>query len=174
MNLAEKPSVESPVEPAPSTLPRIPELVLRADLVPVAKRGLFALIATIGWLLWLYLLLPLGALLAWWFGYQRLELFVLSNPGKTIETLQIYSIVILAGGLLFIFWAVYNWMRFRGKDRRGSPAPVDAERIGGSFHIPGEWVLRAQHSSRLVFHFNDHADITAIASEAPPPPPTVI
>lgn len=173
MSLAESTPLESAVEPNQTARPRIPELIQRADLVPATKRGILAVIAAIGWALWIYLLLPLGALLAWWFGYQRLDLFVLADPQKTMATLQIYSIIILAGGLLFIFWAMYNWIRFHGKDRRSTPTSVDAERIGHSFHVPGEWVMRAQNSPRLVFHFSADGEITAIANDEPDKKPTV-
>lgn len=156
--------MSTPVEPTPTDpgLPRIPELVQRVDLVPLAKRGLLAAIATLGWALWIYLLLPLGALLAWWFGYQRLDIFVLSEPSKTLHTLHLYALIILAGGVLFIFWASYNWLRFHGVDRRAAPKPVDAERIGETFQISTAAVQQAQGAHRLVFHYDDHGNIIDI------------
>ncbi|WP_407275517.1 poly-beta-1,6-N-acetyl-D-glucosamine biosynthesis protein PgaD [Halothiobacillus sp. DCM-1] len=144
--------------------PRIPELIQRHDLVPVAKRGVLTLIATVGWALWIYMLLPLGALLAWWFGYQRLDIFVLAEPGKTLATLTLYSLIILLAGLLFVFWAVYNWLRFRGMDRRNAPKPVGAEEIAQAFHLPRESVQLAQGSAHLIFHFAEDGHITRVTA----------
>lgn len=156
-----------------NTLPRVPEIIQRPDLVPIAKRGVLALIAAVGWALWLYLLLPLGALLAWWFGYQRVDLFVLTNPSKTLETIHIYALIILAGGLLFIFWAVYNWLRFRGMDRRNAPKPVGSEDIGQAFHLPRESVQLAQGGTNLVFHYSDEGEITRITASGVRAPPQI-
>ena len=158
-----------PEQTTPAPLPRIPEIIQRADLIPATKRGILALIAAAGWALWFYLLLPLGALLAWWFGYQRLDLFVLADPGKTLQNLQIYALIILAGGLLFILWAVYNWMRFRGMDRRGAPRSVGTEEIGQAFHIPRESVQLAQGSAHLVFFFSEDGHITRVTASNQPP-----
>lgn len=147
--------------------PRIPEIIHRPDLVTVSKKGTMALVAAIGWLIWLYLISPLTALLAWWFGYQRLNIFVLSDPVHTMQTLIIYSMVIAAGGAMFILWAVYNWLRFRDHDRRGAPAPATTAEIASAFTIPPQSVLNAQDGKILLFSFDDHGQITSIHHAMP-------
>ncbi|OZB84036.1 MAG: poly-beta-1,6-N-acetyl-D-glucosamine biosynthesis protein PgaD, partial [Halothiobacillus sp. 13-55-253] len=67
--------------------PRIPAIIKRPDLVNPAKRSILTIIAAIGWILWIYLIMPLAAVLAWWFGYQRLDLFILVDPVRTAQTL---------------------------------------------------------------------------------------
>lgn len=145
--------------------PRIPEIIRRPDLVDTPKKGALALIALIGWVLWLYLLMPLGALLAWWFGYQRLDFFILSNPIRTIETLKIYFLIISLGGLLFILWATYNWLRFRRMDRRGAPPKADAAAIGQAFLIEPTDVEIAQAGKVLAFDFDEHGQIIQIEAD---------
>ncbi|HQT44288.1 MAG TPA: PgaD family protein, partial [Halothiobacillus sp.] len=93
----------------PIVRPRIPEIIHRPDLIDAAKKGTLTLVATIGWLIWLYMLMPLAAMLAWWFGYQRMDIFVLTDPAQTIQTLVAFSVIISLGGIMFILWAVYNW-----------------------------------------------------------------
>lgn len=144
--------------------PRIPEIIKRPDLLNTTKKGILAVIAAIGWILWIYLLLPLGAVLAWWFGYQRLDIFILIDPARTIQTLQIYAIIIAIGGLLFIFWATYNWLRFRRVDRRGAPPMADAVAISQAFHIQPSDVEAAQGGKTLAFNFDDHGQIIQIES----------
>lgn len=121
-----------------------------------------ALIATIGWMIWLYLISPLSALFAWWFGYNRMNLFVLSDPAHTIRTLMLYAMVIAAGGALFILWAVYNWLRFRRVDRRRVPETATEADIASAFAIPTQAVLDARGGKVLAFNFDDHGQIVGI------------
>ncbi len=150
--------------------PRIPEIIHRPDLIDATKRGALALIATTGWLIWLYLLMPLAAVVAWWFGYQRLDIFVLKDPARTLETLAIFSIIISLGGAAFILWAIYNWLRFRHHDRRGAPPLADAIAIAQGFTIQPAAVLLAQHEKIINFSFDDHGQITAINPKSVPQP----
>ncbi len=142
--------------------PRIPEIIHRPDLLDATKRGALAAIATAGWLIWLYFLMPLAALVAWWFGYQRMDLFVLKDPARTLETLAVFSIIISLGGAAFILWAVYNWLRFRHHDRRGAPPRADALAIAQGFAIEPDAVRLAQSEKIIDFCFDDHGQITAI------------
>ncbi|ANJ67207.1 poly-beta-1,6-N-acetyl-D-glucosamine biosynthesis protein PgaD [Halothiobacillus diazotrophicus] len=142
--------------------PRIPEIIHRPDLVTASRKGVMALIATIGWMIWLYLISPLSALFAWWFGYDRMNLFVLSDPAHTIRTLMLYAMVIAAGGALFILWAVYNWLRFRRVDRRRVPETATEADIASAFAIPTQSVLDARGGKVLAFNFDDHGQIMDI------------
>lgn len=146
--------------------PRIPEIIKRPDLLNSTKKGILAVIAAIGWILWIYLLLPLGAALAWMFGYQRLDIFILIDPVKTIQTIQIYALIIAAGGMLFIFWATYNWLRFRRVDRRGAPPMADAVAISEAFHIQPSDVERAQGGKILALDFDDHGQIIQVETDS--------
>ncbi len=143
-------------------IPRVPQIILRPDLIHSPRKELFMLIATIGWAIWLYVISPFFALLAWLFGYQRLDMFILDNPARTIETLQIYAIAITLGGLIFVLWASYNWLRFRLSHRRGVAQTATAGDIGLSFGLTEEQVLFAQQHNTLTFHFNDEGQITQI------------
>ncbi|MHB9020552.1 MAG: poly-beta-1,6-N-acetyl-D-glucosamine biosynthesis protein PgaD [Halothiobacillus sp.] len=154
---------------APIVRPRIPEIVHRPDLVQASKKGTLALIAAVGWLIWLYMLMPLATVLAWSFGYQRMDIFVLTDPAGTMQTLATFSLIISAGGIVFILWAVYNWLRFRHNDRRGSPPPADSRAIALAFAIPSESVHAAQKEKTLDFRFNDDGQITGIEPHIPAP-----
>ena len=143
-------------------LPRIPQIILRPDLINSPRKELFMLVATIGWAIWLYVLSPFFALVAWIFGYQRFNMFILDDPSRTIVTLQIYAIAIIIGGLIFILWASYNWLRFRFSHRRGVAQTATAGDIGLSFGLTEDQVLFARQHNTLTFHFNDEGAITKI------------
>ena len=145
--------------------PRIPAIIKRPDLVNPAKRTILAIIATIGWILWMYLIMPLAAVLAWWLGYQGLDLFILLDPLRTAQTLRIYAIIIAAGGLLFIFWATYNWLRFRRVDRRGAPPMADAKAISQTFLIEPYEVKKAQSGKVVAFDFDEYGQIIQVETD---------
>lgn len=142
--------------------PRIPAIIKRPDLVNTTKKSVLAIISALGWILWIYLLMPLASVLAWWFGYQRLDLFVLIDPVSTVHTLKIYAIIIALGGTMFIFWAIYNWMRFRRMDRRGAPPIIGATAISQAFLIEPADVKKAQAGKVLAFDFDEHGQIIGI------------
>lgn len=121
-----------------------------------------ALLAAIGWLISLYLISPLTALFAWWFGYQRLNIFIFSDPQHTMKTLILYSMIIAAGGITFILWAIYNWLRFRGLHRRGVPDPTTEEDMATAFHISPQSIRTARNGKVVAFNFDDHGQITGI------------
>ena len=150
--------------------PRIPEVIHRPDLLDLAKRSTLAMIATTGWLIWLYLLMPLAAVVAWWFGYQRLDLFVLKDPERTLETITVFSILIGLGGTAFIVWALYNWFRFRHRDRRTAAARADVTAIAQDFIIPTDAVVLAQCAKIVDFNFDDTGQITGINAKPLPDP----
>ncbi|MEQ1669053.1 MAG: poly-beta-1,6-N-acetyl-D-glucosamine biosynthesis protein PgaD, partial [Sulfuriferula sp.] len=135
--------------------PRIPQIILRPDLIHSPRKELFMVVAAIGWAIWLYVISPFFALLAWLFGYQRIDMFILDDPARTLITLQVYAIVITIAGLIFIFWASYNWLRFRLTHRRGLAQTATAGDIGLSFGLTEAQVLFAQQHNTLTFHFND-------------------
>ncbi|NOT17033.1 MAG: poly-beta-1,6-N-acetyl-D-glucosamine biosynthesis protein PgaD [Sulfuriferula sp.] len=142
--------------------PRIPQIITRPDLINSPKKELFVAIAIAGWLVWLYVVMPVFALIAWWFGYQRLDIFILSNPARTVETIQTYALAILAGGAVFIIWATYNWARFRLSSRRGSAPLATPGDIGLVFGLTEAQVVTAQSLKTQIYYFNDEGHITNI------------
>lgn len=142
--------------------PRIPEIVHRPDLVGVTSKGLFAALGAAGWAIWLHMLSPLAAALAWWFGYRRFEAYVFADAVRTGQTLRIYGMVVGAAGSVFIFWSLYNWMRFRGRDRRRAPASVPPGEIGRAFSISEETVLAAQRGKVVIFDFDEDGRILQV------------
>ncbi|BBP02474.1 poly-beta-1,6-N-acetyl-D-glucosamine biosynthesis protein PgaD [Sulfuriferula nivalis] len=142
--------------------PRIPEIIHRPELINFPLREVFTVIAAIGWVIWLYIISPLFALLAWLFGYNQFTSYVLDDPLHTLETLQIYSYAVLAGGSLFILWGSYNWLRFRTSQRRGLAQIASPGDIGLSFGLTEEQVKFAQQNKSLNFYYNDEGAIIAI------------
>lgn len=142
--------------------PRTPAIIHRPDLAPPVKRGILAVIAASGWALWFYLIAPLLALVAWVFGYDRLQIYLLGDPKKTLYTFEAYGLIIAAAGALFLAWAIYNWMRFRRVDRRRAPPVVTTGELAMALEIEHETILTARDAQVMTFTFNNEGQVTSI------------
>lgn len=142
--------------------PRIPQIVRRPDLVAMTSKGLYTALGAAGWFVWLHMLSPLAAALAWWFGYRRFEAYVVADAVRTEHTLRLYGFAVGAAGGLFILWSLYNWFRFRGRDRRRAPTSASPVEIGHAFSIAEETVLAAQRGKIVIFDFDEDGRILEV------------
>lgn len=114
---------------------QLPDIINRPDLQSRWQRGWFAALAAAGWLIWLYLFAPILSLLGWLFGAQRFSQYVLFTQEHTVRTVLIYALIILVAGVFFLGWAIYNYLRFRGEDRREPPVAVTNAQMAEAFRI---------------------------------------
>jgi len=147
--------------------PRTPKIIHRPDLTPPVRRGILGLIAVIGWALWFYLLAPLSALLAWMFGYGQTQTYLLDDPIRTLATMKIYGLVIAAAGLIFLSWAIYNWLRFGGMDRRKPPKTAGVEDMAEDMAIQPTQVIQARDAKNMTFCYDEEGNITGITTNSP-------
>lgn len=146
---------------------RLPEHIYRPDLQSRVHRGMFAVLSTLGWLVWLYLFAPLLSLVAWALGYRQLDVYVLSSTPHMVLTLGLYVGAIVVAGLLLVLWAVYNLMRFGSKDRR-SPAPAISQGdLAHAFRIDENQLERLQAGKVLRLHHDADGHITDVETVVP-------
>jgi len=150
--------------------PRIPRIIYRPQLIPPVRRGILGLISVIGWATWFYLLEPLLGLLAWIFGYKQAHTYLLDDPIKTLATIEMYAWIIIASTLVFLSWAIYNWLRFGGMDRRKPPRPVGIEEIAKDIKIEPTRVAQARRGKNLTFTYDEDGNITGIVINPPHTP----
>jgi biofilm PGA synthesis protein PgaD len=76
------------------------------------------------WILWFYLWVPLITLAGWWFQIRLFEQEMVMVEGfdAFLEVLPTFIAVIFALTGTLGFWALYNYQRFKGIDRR-KPVP---------------------------------------------------
>ena len=124
------------------------------------------------WVFWIYLWLPLLALLAWTLGVQQAYeyMIVLDGLRDVVRLLLIYGMVIgLLGGTL-IAWAVYNILRFSGVERRVPRPPITSAEIARDFGFDPIDVERWQDARTVqVTHDEDgrivRVDISVAAAQ---------
>jgi len=135
-----------------------PLIIERPDLQSRHQRVVSTGMTVVFWGLWVYLWLPLVALLGWAFGIERFydEMIRLEGLGRVLELLGWYALVItvLAGSL--VLWATYNYLRFRGVDRRKAPHPVGLDRVAAFARVePAQLLLWQQVRVMTILHDED-------------------
>ena len=126
-------------------------LIERADLQSPPQRTLYGVLTLVFWAFFIYLWVPVLALLAWALGVQQAYKYMVVFGGyrAVIDLLALYSLVILALGGGLVLWAVYNILRFRNVEKRTAALPVTPTEIGEHFGQEPASVARWQSEQRL-------------------------
>lgn len=141
---------------------RLPRIIHRPDLQSRAQRSVFALLSGIGWMLWLYLFLPLATIASWIFGVRRFDAYVLDSQSHSWASLTIYVITIALAGAALLTWAFYNYRRFRHADRRQPALALTAERLALSFGVNSAQVTELQSRRRVTLTHDAHGNIVGM------------
>ncbi len=140
-------------------------IIERPDLQSTRQAVAYASLTAAFWALWLYLWLPLLALLAWSLGIEQAYKYmvVLGGYRDVVRLLAVYGLVILLLGGLLITWAVYNILRFRGVENRSANLEITPAEIARDFGMDQISVEKWQREKFLnVTHDND-ARILSVA-----------
>ncbi len=117
------------------------------------------------WVLWFFLWVPVATLLAWYLGYHLVyfEMFTLQGYKQVIHDFVMFIIsVAIMGGSLAI-WAAYNFIRFKGNDRRTKPQTVTLEDQAEFFGIDSDLLRKYRQASYVRVSFDDNGKITDLS-----------
>lgn len=138
---------------------KVPQIINQPQLVPTPQKSLLAFIALIGWLVWFYFFSPLLTLLLWLFGYKRFNDYIIYEWKITLHNLKEYEIIFIVTATIFIAWALYNWLRFKNKNRRNGSKKVSTADIANFFQLTEQEVKNLQQSKRIILYFDDQGKI---------------
>jgi biofilm PGA synthesis protein PgaD len=147
---------------------RRPLIIERPDLQTGGQRWLYLALTIAFWLFYLYLWLPLITLAGWAFGLWRgYDVFVFQEGYRSLaEILLWYALGISAFSGALVAWAIYNWLRFRGKERRKATRPIGLVEQARYFGvIPYELGAWRRASVVSVTH-DPHGRIVAVTAFA--------
>ncbi len=128
------------------------------------QRYASVLLTFIFWGVWFFLWIPIATLIAWYFGFTLLyfEMFEMGGfETATQDFIRFLIVVACLGGSLAI-WASYNYLRFRGVDRRAAQKPVSQEQIGDFFKIEYSILKKAKHAKLVSVSFDEDGKIIDI------------
>ena len=132
--------------------------------MPKGRRILNSSIAGSFWAVWLYLWAPLSTATAWGFGAHTFmrQMDALKGFFALEQTL---IITLLAAGVpcaALIGWALYNWARFGGIERRKPQPCVDVDTLAHAHRVDATDLAVWQSAKRLVVHHDDMANVVSV------------
>jgi biofilm PGA synthesis protein PgaD len=139
-------------QPGPRHPALISPLIERPDLQSPRSRTMYGVLTALFWTLWLYLWLPVLALLAWALGLQQAYKYmvVLGGYQEVLRVVGLYLLVILGLGGGLMAWAAYNILKFRDAGQREAALPVTPGEIGRHFGQDAGAVAAWQAGRRLL------------------------
>jgi len=149
-------------------------LIERPDLQSPRQRTLYGALTLSFWAFWIYLWLPVLALLAWVLGVQQAYKYmvVLGGYVDVLRLAGFYGVVILLLGGGLAVWATYNIARYGDVEHRRQAHPVELAEIVRYFGQEEASVTRWHNERRLyVMHDADgrisHVEVLAEDGQAP-------
>ncbi len=118
------------------------------------QRLVFGSMTAVFWALWIYLWLPILALVGWALGFKIAYYQMIVKDGYIglLELLGLYALVIFALGAALLAWAYYNYFRFRGVERRKPRPPVGIDDLSQRYLIAPEILHSWTSARRIVLH----------------------
>lgn len=142
------------------------ELIIdRPGLQTKRQRLLFGSMTLVFWALWIYLWLPVLALLGWALGFKIAYYEMVTKNGYVgvLQVLGWFITIIVCLGASLLVWAYYNYTRFHGNPRRRRVAPSTSPSLSERYGISPESLSRWQGERRLVLYHD--ADGKLIGTE---------
>lgn len=128
------------------------------------QRTLYALITLAFWVLWAYLWQPLLDFFGWAVGLSAYR--QAGTPQEDylglLHLFGIYTLVIAVLGGSLVLWALYNYLRFRGADRRRPRPAVNAADQGLHYTLDPDELRGWQQERRLVIHHDEHSNVIGV------------
>lgn len=133
-------------------------IIDRSDLQPPALRAFFNVLTMALWSSYVYLLLPVATLLAWYAGFNAVYEEMLMRRGweALLDLLGFYGLIVVVMGVMQVGWASVNWARFRGRrDRRRLRVRHVDMQIEDKFIMDTVEIPVWQSARRLVVHHEE-------------------
>ncbi len=136
------------------------------SLQTLRQRYAYAVLTLFFWVFWFYLWIPVISLVAWLLGIESFydQMVVKAGLEALQELLGLYTTVIMALGFSLTGWALYNQIRFRGRERRKGQSPVDTEEVARFFAIEPAMVERLQAAKFVEMTHDEEGHLQAIRS----------
>lgn len=129
------------------------ELIIdRPGMQTARQHVLFGSMTVIFWALWIYLWLPILALIGWGVGVRitYYQMVLMNGFSALLHLLGYYLAIIAVMGGSLLVWAYYNYFRFRGMRRRSAVSIVMRPALSRRYQITPEVLDGWQDARRLT------------------------
>jgi biofilm PGA synthesis protein PgaD len=83
-----------------------------------------------------------------------------------LSTLGLYGLIAVLNGAILMGWALYNQVRFRGRETRNPGAPVSSADFGKLYGVSAETIAEWQNTPALVISHDDNGTLLTVAPES--------
>lgn len=137
------------------------EYIINApQLQSLHKRINGMLVWAVGWLMWIYLLIPLITLSSWLLGDHTLanEMRWFGGYKSLLELLEIYFITLLVLAVLWLCWVGYHSLR------KQTLLPAANKKVNDSdlcafYQVESDELQQCRYSQLTTVYFDDHGQI---------------
>jgi biofilm PGA synthesis protein PgaD len=86
------------------------------------------------------------------------------GTANVFDTLRLYGVIVLANAAVLIGWALYNQLRFRGRERRKARRLVTVDDLATLYQLPAEDISKWQTSRILKMRHNGDGILEAVVA----------
>lgn len=147
-----------------------PLIIQSPSLQSLQQRYATAIFTFIFWMLWFFLWTPLITLIGWLMGFDvfYLEIFELEGYQALLADLNVFLLCVTIFGGALGLWALYNYLRFRGVDRRSALSPVTSGQLADFFELDESVVRQHRDCQWLTVSFDPDGRIIEVKKHNPP------
>jgi|GEM_PF-2386171 poly-beta-1,6-N-acetyl-D-glucosamine biosynthesis protein PgaD len=139
-------------------------IITASQEVPLWVRLRDILLTVALWLVYLYFIReswPFVVDLARWIG-NGFDDYTQYSELAIIPTIQAYGQVAGVMTVIYLGWALYNMLRFRGRGRRKPRAIVAPEDLASMYGFSPETVVEWQDAPSMIMHHDEHGHLTDV------------
>jgi poly-beta-1,6-N-acetyl-D-glucosamine biosynthesis protein PgaD len=139
-------------------------IIYVSEDVPVVVRMRDIVLTVAAWSVYVYFIRtawPFMVDLVSWVmhGFDELTSYANLSIMPTIEDYGEVALIVIA---VYLSWAIYNLLRFRGRVRRKSRAAVEPEDLASMYGFSTANVTEWQNSSSLIMHLDPQGHLTEV------------
>jgi len=113
------------------------------------------------WVIWFYLWIPVVTLFGWWFQIETIQHEMVTMGGLQAFLNVLPTFLGITATIVFsqFLWALYNFMRFRGVDRRQPIDPVSLVDLKTTFAISDTGLNQIKKQKALTIKIDENDKI---------------
>jgi len=147
------------------TTATIKSIIIETPTLQTLQQRFGSTLATlIFWIVWLYLLLPLLSLAAWYFGFQIFyhHMIVLEGLEGFLQLLKWYTLIFGGLCLSLLIWARINFIRFRNKEKRTRVNAAATEEVAQYYNQSPDQLTLWRKYKKMTLHINKEGHLTRV------------
>jgi biofilm PGA synthesis protein PgaD len=138
-------------------------LIIEASLAQTrVQRRVSGMLATLGWLAWVMLWLPLATLAVWAFFATQMLAPAREELRRHLADIASPFVVGLGLSAALLAWALYNRWRFGARRRRRAARRAESRDIAREMHFDDRQVRQCWWRRRIVVHHDEQGRLVML------------